>query len=647
MCGIAGFFCIDSQHGPSDGEQRLRDQIKTLVHRGPNVQKVYAGPGVGLASARLAIIDLSESANQPLASLDGQVRVVCNGEIYNFQELRHELEECGAVFQTRSDTEIIVKGYEVWGTQMIKRLRGMFAIAIWDARHDRLVLVRDRVGKKPLHYGIFDGTLVFASEIKGILAWPDVPREANLDAIHAYLTYQYVPSPLTAFKGIFKLPPAHLMVLERGKPSRVERYFSLPPPRSGKHRPLEELREGLVHHLREATRLRLMSDVPLGAFLSGGVDSSAVVAMMALESPGRVKTFTIGFEEQAYDERPFARAVVERYDTDHHEYVVRPNCMEVLPRIVWHYGEPFADSSAIATYYVAEIARQHVTVALNGDGGDESFLGYPRYVNFRSWAKYGRIPAPVRASLLRVLKTVPASWNLTLPARALRHVINHMNDVSSRRYEQAIAIFADASKEAVYGEGLRGYLDQSPLDALDPYLDKAPTPASGAAWADLHTYLPDDLLVKVDIASMAHSLECRSPFLDHVLMEWAARLPEQAKLQGNETKALLKQAMEPYLPHDLLYRPKMGFGVPIDQWLKTDIREFAYDTLLSGPARTRGLFNADAVRQLLDGHVRGTGNAPRIWALLMLELWYQMWIDGPRQARAPERSSLAALELSL
>ncbi|WP_051630915.1 asparagine synthase (glutamine-hydrolyzing) [Afifella pfennigii] len=642
MCGIAGYMSISDRSELPDGNERLFQQIRTLTHRGPDAQRVWNGHGIGLAHARLSIIDLSESANQPMASADGQIVLVFNGEIYNFSELRKELETLGAHFDTHSDTETILRGYEAWGLDVVERLRGMFAFALWDGRQERLVLVRDRVGKKPLYYTHFRDRLIFASEIKGILAWPGMERTPNLQAIHEYLTYQYVPSPLTAFEGIHKLPPAHMLLQERGKKPYLRQYFSLPEPRSGAARPLPELREELVHHLREATRLRLIADVPVGAFLSGGVDSSAIVAMMALESTARVKTFTIGFEEQVYDERPYAQAVVDRYDTEHHEYIVRPDGMDILPRIVWHYGEPFADSSAIPTYYVSEVARRNVTVALNGDGGDESFLGYPRYVNFREWAEKASLPAPAQSIVSKILQTMPASWSPTLPARALRHWAGRLHAQPSRRYQQAIAFFGDEAKEPLYGERMQGYLETSPLDRLDPYLLAAPTPAAGAAWADIHTYLPDDLLVKVDVASMAHSLECRSPFLDHVLMEWAASLPEDVKLQGSETKALLKQAMEPYLPHDLLYRPKMGFGVPIDRWLKGEMRDFVYEVLLSQRARERGLFRPEAVRQLLDLHCSGHGHAPRIWALLMLELWFEMWIDGACPSTPPVQSRLEA-----
>ena len=643
MCGIAGFVCVTDRQERPDGDSRLHAQIRTLHHRGPDAEQVWNGPGVGLAHARLSIIDLRAIAHQPMAGTGGKVMLVFNGEIYNFLDLRRELESEGAVFETRSDTEVIIRGYEFWGIDVVHRLRGMFAIALWDAEKERLLLVRDRVGKKPLYYMQQGDHLLFASEIKGVLAWPGVERVANLEAIHQYLTYQYVPAPLTAFEGIYKLPPGHMMVQERGSPARIERYHRLPAPKAGRHRPLAELREELVHHLREATRLRMISDVPLGAFLSGGVDSSAVVAMMALESSSRIKTFTIGFDEQVFDERQYAHAVVERYDTEHHEYVVRPDGLDVLPRIVWHYGEPFADSSAIPTYYVSEIARRNVTVALNGDGGDESFLGYPRYVNFRNWvASSTAVPGPMRAGLLAALRKLPERWNPTLPVRALHRLAARLHDQPSRQYEQAIVYFSDAAKQPLYGEKMRGLLASSALDKLDPLILEAPSPAAGAAWADIHTYLPDDLLVKVDVASMAHSLECRSPFLDHVLMEWAAELPEEAKLQGDETKALLKQAMEPYLPHELLYRPKMGFGVPIDQWLRNEMKDYAYETLLSDRAMARGLFNRDAVKQLLDLHCSGQGQAPRIWALLMLELWFRMWIDGPCPTEPPQVRSLEA-----
>ncbi len=598
MCGIAGFFNVDGHETPPDADRLVADQIATLRYRGPDAAGVLVGPGYGLGHARLSIIDVSDAANQPMPSADGTVQVVFNGEIYNFQEIRTELEQMGRVFRTRSDTEVLVEGYAAWGTEVVHRLRGMFAIAFYDATRDRLVLMRDRIGKKPLHYAFVEGKLVFGSEIKAVLRWPGMRREPNLAAIHQYLTFQYIPAPATGFVGVFKLPPAHLLIAERGKSLTVRRYFELPRPADAvTKRPLAELRAELVHELREATRLRMIADVPIGAFLSGGVDSSAVVAMMALESSRPVKTFTIGFEEQTYDERVFARAVAERYGTDHHELTVRPDGMSILSDIVYHYGEPYADSSAIPTYYVSKIAREQVTVILNGDGGDESFLGYPRYVDLKK-------------------EEESESFAAFDPFRP-----------RSRSYERSVAYFYDNEKAGLYAGAMRAFLSHSPLDRLDTWMDQAPSLPLGAAWADAHSYLPDNLMTKVDVASMACSLEARSPLLDHKLMSWAARIPEAQRLQGFESKALFKQAMEPYLPHDLLYRPKMGFGVPIDRWLRDDMKAFAYETLLGDRATSRGLFDSRHIRALLDRHSSGENWANRIWALLMLELWFEMWID--------------------
>ncbi|MBL4757463.1 MAG: asparagine synthase (glutamine-hydrolyzing) [Rhizobiales bacterium] len=628
MCGIAGFFRInDKERRPDDGKHVLR-QIETMWYRGPDAQKVEIGPGVGLGHARLSIIDLSHGADQPMYSASGQTCVVFNGEIYNFQELRQELEQLGHSFRTQSDTEVIVEGYEAWGTDMINRLRGMFAIALWDKARDMLVLYRDRVGKKPLFYSEQNGTLLFASEPKGILCWPGVRREPDLEAIHEYLTFQYVPSPMSAFKGLKKLPPAHMLVLKRGGTPRVTRYFALPKPTKTYERPMEQLQEELVHLLKESVRLRLISDVPVGAFLSGGVDSSAVVAMMAQASSSQVRTFTIGFEEQQFDERQYARQVAERYGTKHEEFLVRPDAMSIIDDLVYHYNEPFADSSAIPTYYVSKIAREHVTVILNGDGGDESFLGYTRYLSCKGVDQFDRIPHKLARTLQQIACSMPDFLDRYRLPRYARKMATKLYERPSRRYEPAIAFFSDAVKQSLYGPGMKDFLHRSALDRLDPYFDEAPNMLLGAAWADTHNYLPDALMVKVDIASMAHSLEARSPFLDHKLMEWAASIPAHQRFEGSEPKSLLKKAMRSHLPHDLMYRPKMGFGVPIDLWLRGEMKEFTYDTLLSRQAGARGLFDMDHVKSLLDRHVAGENWAYPIWALLMLELWHQMWIDS-------------------
>lgn len=556
------------------------------------------------------------------------LQIVFNGEIYNFPDLRAELLNAGYQFFSHTDTEVILHGYHCWGTRVFEKLRGMFAIAIWDGRTKELVLGRDRVGKKPLFYGWCNGVFVFGSEIKAILAWPGFQRTADYEAIHHYLTYQYVPAPWSAFKGIHKVPQASYMIIRRDGRVETKSYWALPKPSNARIRPLPELCEELVGLLDESVRIRMISDVPLGAFLSGGVDSSAVVAMMARHSGSRVKTFCIGFDEAEYDERRYARMVAERYDTDHHEMVVRPSAAAVLPMLTWHYNEPFADPSAVPTYYVSQIARQHVTVALSGDGGDESFLGYPRYEQclWTEWVSH--LPSLVRGWASRIEGALPRGIDRFRILRGGRRLLSLAGEKDSRRYAPSIIYFSDQDKVAGYGERLRPYLQHSSLDLLDPYFRDSPSFVGGAAWADIHTYLPDDLLVKVDVASMAHGLEARSPLLDHRLMEWAATIPSAQKFHGGVPKAILKSAMERYLPHDVLYRKKMGFGVPIERWLKSEMKEFAYDTLLGQAARQRGLFRTEYVQAMLDEHCSNVRqHHTRLWALLMLELWFQMWID--------------------
>ena len=498
------------------------------------------------------------------------------------------------------------------------------------------MLARDRVGKKPLFYAWCDGILLFGSEIKAILAWPEMRREADLEAIHHYLTYQYIPGPWSAFKGVRKVPQASIMVVNRTGETSIEPYWALPSPAGARERPLPELHAELIPLLEESVKLRMISDVPLGAFLSGGVDSSAVVAMMARNSSGPVKTFCIGFEEAEFDERRYARMVAKRYATDHHEMLVRPDAVSILPMLVWHYGEPYADPSAVPTYYVSQIARRHVTVALNGDGGDESFLGYSRYSQCLKTEWVSRIPRPLRRLATGAASAMPPGLDRYRVTRAGRRWLGLIGEKDSRRYAPSIVYFFEHDKVAGYDELLRPFLAGSSLDLIEPWFQGSPSFVAGAAWADIQTYLPDDLLVKVDIASMAHSLEARSPLLDHVLMEWAASIPASQKLAGGVSKALLKSAMEPYLPHEVLYRPKMGFGVPIERWLAKELRELAYDTLLSRQARGRGLLQPGYVKSLLDEHCQGVRlHHTRLWAMLMLELWYRMWIDAAAAPMAP------------
>jgi asparagine synthase (glutamine-hydrolysing) len=636
MCGIAGFVTVGTAPLRAELEARLWRMIATLRHRGPDDEGVWTDGRAGLAHARLSIIDLSPAGHQPMASADGSVWITYNGEIYNFAEIRGELAAVGYPFRSRSDTEIIVNGWHAWGPRIFSRLRGMFALALWDQRSRRLILARDRIGKKPLYWARTRSGFLFGSEIKALLAWPGVPCTPNLAAIDHYLTLQYVPAPQTAFAGIRKLAAAHYLTVEAGvdgalgEPEPV-RYWHLPCPRATRALPRpEELRRELAARLEEAVRLRLLSDVPLGAFLSGGVDSSAIVAMMARAGGGRVKTFSIGFAAKEYDETRYARMVAQRYGTDHEEQIVEPDAVAVLPRLVWHYGEPFADPSAIPTYYVAELARRKVTVALTGDGGDECFLGYGRYRAMRWLDRLDRLPRWGREGLGRLLALAPPPLQRRFKTRRIQGALLAPRARAAARYAPTIAFFGDDDKDEGYGEAMRGLCGHSALDLLEPHFTAAQSLVAGANRADIHTYLPDDLMVKVDVAGMAHGLEARSPLLDHVLMEWAAALPEEVQMTGSTTKALFKAAMEPYLPREILYRPKRGFGCPIDRWFRSELKELAYDTLLAQSARQRGLFRPDYVRRLLDEHCRSRfDHHNRLWALLMLELWFRMWIDAP------------------
>ena len=640
MCGIGGVLLPQPTLPRAELEARLWAMTETVRHRGPDDQEIWTDGLAGLVQARLAIIDLSSAANQPIASQDGSVWLTFNGEIYNFAEIRADLEKLGYVFRSRGDAEVIANGWHAWGPRVFDRMRGMFALALWDTRTRRLVLARDRLGKKPLYYAPTPQGLLFGSEIKALLTWPGLARRPNLSAIDHYLSLQYVPSPETAFAGIYRVPAAHYLVASpdpegRWRDMELVRYWRLPEPNAARAtKPVEELQRELVAHLEDAVRYRLIADVPLGAFLSGGIDSASVVATMARVGGGRVKTFTIGFGDPRFDETRYARMVAERYGTDHEEYVVEPDALTVLPRLVWHYGEPFADPSAIPTYYVSEMARRKVTVALNGDGGDEAFLGYSRYRAMRHLARLDRLPRWSRLALARLLACAPAGLQRELKLPQIRDVLEASTAQAEQRYAGTIVFFADRDKEAGYGEAMRDQLGHSALDLLAPYFATADGLLAGANWADLHTYLPDDLMVKVDVASMAHGLETRSPLLDHVLLEWAASIPAEVKMAGGRTKALFKRAMKPYLPREVIYRKKMGFGMPIDEWLRGELKPLAYDTLLSQPARERGVMRPDYVRLLLDEHCSGRRNHhTRLWALLMLELWFRMWIDGsPEQA---------------
>jgi asparagine synthase (glutamine-hydrolysing) len=645
MCGIAGEVRTSGPRPPEIGERAIVPMLDAQQHRGPDAWGVWADDRCALGHRRLAIIDLSEAGRQPLSNEDGTVWITFNGEIYNFQCLRSELEALGHSFRTRTDTEVIVHAYEQWGTDCLKRLRGMFAFALWDQRARRLFLARDRVGKKPLFYydqrpTTNDQRFLFASELQGLLADPDVPREVELASIDAYLTWGYVPAPSTGFRGIRKLPPAHYLTLDltpEGPVVQVERYWRL------SYTPkleisLEDAAAGFRERLQEAVRLRMVSDVPLGAFLSGGIDSSIVVGLMAQVSDRPVKTFSIGFDEAAYNELDHARRIAEKWGTEHTPFVVKPDAMAVLPRLVRHYGEPYADSSALPTFYVSQWTRQHVTVALNGDGGDESAAGYERYLANRLAEQIRRVPGSRSASVL-IGRVLPDSLHAKSRLRNLRRFLAVAHEPMARRYGQWLTFFPPEAKAELYTPALTEEIAAGSQGAPEAWMatlfaaagDLDPVDAAMAV--DLDSYLPYDLLVKVDITSMANSLEARSPFLDHEVMEFAARLPVSHKLHGQSAKHLLKHAFADLLPPENVYRRKMGFGVPVGDWFRGPLRDFVRDALLSERSLGRGYFTPGVVRRLVEDHLEArSDHSFQLWSLLMLELWHREVLEPGRGA---------------
>ena len=627
MCGIVGLVRSD---GKAIDERLLNRMNQAIRHRGPDDDGFYVNGSVGLAMRRLAIIDL-KSGKQPIHNQDRTAWIVFNGEIYNYLELREKLEKLGHTFYTNSDTEAIVHAYDQYGADCPKHLRGMFAFAIWDERTQELFLARDRVGKKPLLYAEVNGQLIFGSEFSALLLHPDISKDIQPEAIDCYLSFMCVPAPLTAYRSIRKLEPGHFLRWRKGE-IKIERYWQ--PDFSHKlNISEEEAGERAVEILRDAVKVRLMSEVPLGAFLSGGIDSSAVVALMSQESSDKVKTFSIGFEEQDFSELHHARRIAEHVGADHHEFIVRPDAVEILPLLVEHYGEPYADSSAVPTYYVARETRQHVTVALNGDGGDESFAGYERYVAMGLTEKYRRIPALIRESLIReAVNLIPTSPTKKSKVKSAQRLLEVVSKPRAGRYMHWMSVFSDEAKEPLYSDDFRQQTDRG---FAASFLETWFKHANGNGLVDtllltdLMTYLPNDLLVKVDIATMAVSLEARSPFLDHHVIEFAASLPERLKLRRLTTKYLLKKVLRQLLPSENLDRRKMGFGVPIGHWFRGKMQPFLREVVLSEKALRRGLFKPEAVRQLVELHTRGERDySHQLWTLLMLELWFNRFIDS-------------------
>ncbi len=627
MCGIVGVANANSR---SVDREVLEKMNACIVHRGPDDDGFYVNENVGLAMRRLSIIDVAHG-KQPMRNEAKTAWIVFNGEIYNFQELKKDLEKEGDKFYTNCDTEVILHLYDRYGADCVQHLRGMFAFAIWDERKKSLFIARDRIGKKPLLYSHQpNGDLIFGSEFQALLAHPSVSREVNNEAIHHYLSYICVPAPLTAYRQIRKLEPAHWLEWKDGE-IKTERYWL---PNFNKKIKISEpeAEEETMRLMREATKMRMISEVPLGAFLSGGVDSSMVVALMAQESATPVKTFSIGFEEEDFSELKYAKRVAEHIGAEHHEFIVKPDATEILPTLVEHYGEPYADSSAIATYYVARETRKHVTVALNGDGGDESFAGYERYFAMRLAEKYNRLPAFLRGNLVeKVFNLVPTSEIKRSRARDVKRFLKAASLPKVERYFQWVSAIDRETKQNLYTEDFSRQVSEfDSAQFLQTWFSKANgmSIVDATMSTDQMTYLPNDLLVKVDIASMAVSLEARSPFLDHKVIEFAASLPEAIKIRGTETKYLLKKVASRVVPPEVLYRKKIGFGVPLTHWFRGALKDYLREVLLSEKSLKRGLVKPEAVRNFVEQHTTGKQDfTNQLWTLLMLELWFQRFID--------------------
>lgn len=617
MCGIGGKLSF--QRRPrADLPERMASRIR---HRGPDDQGVYAHGPIVLAHRRLSILDLSRAGRQPMSNDDETIHVVFNGEIYNYRELRDRVP--GDSFRTGTDTEVLLRLYEEYGVDCLPMLRGMFAFAIWDERAERLFLARDRLGQKPLFYRVDDGAFWFGSTISTLLADDEVTAEPDLAAIRSYLTYQYVPHPKTGFDGIERLAPSEYMLVSKDE-IRRRRYWSVSFSDQFTDGP-GVIADRLRTKLREATRLRMRSDVPVGVFLSGGIDSSIVAALMADIADRPIETYSIGFDVENYDELEFARTVADAYDTNHHEYTVVPDSMDVLPDLVEHYEMPFGDPSALPTFYVSQMASDDITVALTGDAGDENFAGYDRYSVDRLAGAASHVPRPLRTTALDGLSSLPDPLNRLTYTKYAKRFLDSTTGDSVERYAHFICHALDGDVDQVW-QG------PEPIDELSCIRKKfeatdGPTRLDTLMHVDLESYLPDDLLVKVDRASMAHSLETRSPFLDHEVVSFAARIPARYKWQkGKNKKWILKRAFGDILPQKIVSRSKQGFGVPIDEWFRGELREFARETL--DGLGSREPFDRSGLHRKLDAHVSGVeNNEYQLWDLVMLEHWYRRFID--------------------
>lgn len=626
MCGIAGFISTDRESPVRPREILLDKMCRIIAHRGPDEQGSFVRGRAALGMRRLSIIDL-KTGQQPIYSEDGRLAIVFNGEIYDYLKTKGELERLGHNFWTHSDTEVIVHAYEEFGPACLEKLRGMFAFAIWDFEKEELFVARDRVGKKPLFYSFTKGgDFVFGSELKSLLLHGEVSRELDLAALDAYVTFGYVPEEFCIFKNVQKLPPGHFLIFnETG--IKAEKYwdFNYAPPAQVKTE--DEYAEMVREMIAEAVGVRLVSEVPLGAFLSGGIDSATVVAMMSRISETPVKTFSIGFNEDSFDELRYARIAAKQFRTEHHEFIVTPDLTDVVDDLVWHFDEPFSDSSALPTFMVSKMARDYVTVVLSGDGGDELFAGYTRYVTDARRDRFGRLPHAIRTKLLRNL-----SQRLPNAVPGRNYLFNISLDPVDR-YIDSISQFNTMRKGDLYSPDFQNRLNGEYCAGQREFERLAATVSTGNAtdrllYLDSKTYLPGDILTKVDRMSMANSLECRAPLLDHKLIELVTGIPTDLKKKGIESKYILKKAMTGIVPQEILFRPKQGFGVPISEWINLQLQPRLIEDLGDARTRGRGYFKNSYISMLMKEHATGRrDNSHQLWLLWMLELWHRKFVD--------------------
>ena len=621
MCGIVGKLNFD-RHQPVNPAQ-MREMSDSIRHRGPDDEGIWTSGRVGLAHRRLSIIDLSPAGRNPMCNEDGTVWIVFNGEIYNFQDLRKELIRKDHIFKSRTDTEVILHLYEEEGVDCVKRLAGMFAFALWDERAQKLLLARDRLGKKPLYYSVNDSRLLFGSEIKAVLHSGEVDTTPNLDGLHQFLVWQCIPSPHTAFSEINKLPPAALLVWEEGAGVQIKKYWCLDYGRT-----LKDEERGIAEEVKrltaEATRVRLIADVPVGLFLSGGVDSACVLAAAREANSGPIKTFSVSFGEPEFDESRYARLLSKRFSTEHHEFRASPKIIDLVPRMAELFDEPFADPSAVPTYYLSKLTREHVKVALSGDGGDEAFGGYQRYLAIKSLRLAGRLPGAKNLAKLKSL--VPYSSSRRSKLRYLRESLSLLGRTPERQYRAAFLGMMEAEQwHDLYTAEFRASLSGASSDGLVIWDGHGESDDLARAMAsDTVRYIPECLNVKVDISSMACGLEVRSPFLDHRLVEFCARIPSAMKISGLKQKAILKHAFSLDLPKEILHREKSGFTVPLSKWFRHELRDFAHESLLATSSEIRRLVSQGKLASMLQEHCAGARNwHVQLWRLLILENWLQ------------------------